>query len=141
MRYILLIVFILFCMPAFAQTASQLKYPISAKTSSEKIEFCYIAQEKLRFEHNVMAGRYNKGRMSQEEFDDWFNNNAGLTDDMKQAIVTAIATDGILSEEEWLVYKEIFFEKEAIIIDGLLEQKEALKKSTKYAIDLKDLKK
>jgi hypothetical protein len=86
-----------------------IKYPITCTTNTDKIEFCYIAQETLRLEHNAKGQDYK---------------------------------DGKLTEKEWKDYKDGDFRaKTHLISTEMLVQKEALKKSTKWAVDLKDLEK
>lgn len=87
----------------------KLKYPALATTTQDKMTFCYIAQEKLRIEHNV------KG----EDF-----------------------KDGKITEKQWKAYlKDDFNVKFEVIINDLLVQKELMKKSTKYEVNLNDLEK
>lgn len=84
-----------------------LKFPITASAISDKMEFCYIAQEKLRLQHNAKGKDY---------------------------------TEGKITKEQWEAYKKDEFDvKQEVIIKALLEQKEAMKKSTKYEVDLNDL--
>jgi len=45
--------------------------------------------------------------------------------------------DGKISENEWLDYKEkVFDPKQAIVIKELLKQRELLKNSTKWTVDI-----
>ena len=109
-RLILVLLICLVCSITQAQLAvEKLKYPVSATTTNEKLEFCYIAQEKLRLEHNA-KGKDHK--------------------------------DGKISDAEWKAYlKNEFDPKQSLIIRDLVMQKNKLRKSTKYEVNLNDLEK
>lgn len=110
-RFILVLAMLLVCVP-FAQAqvkVEKLKYPTLATTTQDKLEFCYIAQEKLRIEHNAKGKDYR---------------------------------DGKISKAQWEAYlKDSFMEKSVAITRDLVIQKNALKKSIKYEVDLNDLEK
>lgn len=40
-----------------------MKYPVTCKTSADRTEFCYRAQELLRLLHNAIGREYREGRI------------------------------------------------------------------------------
>lgn len=44
-------------------------YPTDCKTASEKTEYCYILQEKLRAEHNAKGADYRNGVITKAQWD------------------------------------------------------------------------
>lgn len=101
MKITIFIFLILFASPVLADDLIG-AYPQDCITPKDKIEFCYIAQETLRLDHNEKALQ--------------------------------------LSKEDFKNYKEVEFRpKQRAIINSMLEQKEKLKKSKKWRIDLQSL--
>ena len=49
----------------------KLEYPRDVKETSDKLAFCYIAQEKLRVEHNVKGKDYREGKISANDFKEY----------------------------------------------------------------------
>jgi hypothetical protein len=45
-----------------------LKYPTDCTTSIDKIEFCYIAQETLRLDHNIKGKDFRDGKLTETEW-------------------------------------------------------------------------
>ena len=59
---------------AQAQIAvEKLKYPVTAITTQDKLEFCYIAQEKLRLEHNAKGKDYREGKITKAEWNEYLS--------------------------------------------------------------------
>jgi hypothetical protein len=49
---------------------AEIKYPtLSCVSPADKLEFCYIAQEKLRAEHNQIGTDFREGKITQEDWD------------------------------------------------------------------------
>ena len=61
-----------------------INYPQNVVTDMEKLEFCYIAQESLRFEHNLKGEEFNKGQITKTE---WDNYKAGRFNDKQEEII------------------------------------------------------
>lgn len=55
----------------FSQVEDRIKYDPSVTEKNDKIEFLYIAQEKLRIEHNTKGQELLDGDITQKQFDDW----------------------------------------------------------------------
>ena len=50
-----------------------MKYPQGVSTLSDKIEFAYASQEKLRIEHNAKGDDFRSGRITKDEFESYRN--------------------------------------------------------------------
>ena len=66
-----------------------IKYPTEATTTPDKLEFCYIAQEKLRLEHNAKGEDFNKGNITKSE---WLNYKNGRFEDKQNKICAEIVS-------------------------------------------------
>lgn len=51
-----------------------MRFPIAAVTSRDKLEFLYIAQEKLRLEHNAKGEQFKNGQITEQAFRDYQKN-------------------------------------------------------------------
>lgn len=67
---------------SYAQYVEKIEYPITATTNIEKMEFCYLAQEKLRLEHNAKGKDFRDGKITQEQWDDYVNNEFRVKQDL-----------------------------------------------------------
>ena len=45
-----------------------LKYPVGADTDEKKMEFAFIAEEKLRLHHNMMGAKFKNGEITKAEW-------------------------------------------------------------------------
>ncbi len=52
----------------------ELIYPSALMTTEQKLDFCILAQEKLRLEHNSMGAQFKAGKITQQQWDDYRNN-------------------------------------------------------------------
>lgn len=55
-----------------------MKFPNDAVTPKDKLEFLYIAQEKLRLEHNAKGDDFRNGVITENEFRDYQKNSFGI---------------------------------------------------------------
>lgn len=62
-----------------------MKFPLTAITHRDKLEFLYIAQEKLRLDHNAKGEQFRNGEMTEQAFRDYQKN----VFDVRQAKLSA----------------------------------------------------
>jgi hypothetical protein len=96
-------------------------YPDTVKTNSEKLAFCYAAQEKLRQMHNVVGAWYREGEIATKNYD-------SLPTTWQKSLSTA-SKDGALSETAWKEFKDGAYDTaEKDVIGELGAMKEAVMK-------------
>lgn len=83
-KILLAVLFLVFARVSFSQEISkELSYPINCTTTQDKIEFCYIAQQKLQDEHNAKGKDFREGKITEEEWREYLSKEF----DPKQSIV------------------------------------------------------
>lgn len=74
MRVLLILILVLSCSYAHAQVAVvslSVKYPTITDTTQKKVEYLYLAQEKLRLLHNQKSKDYRDKKITKEEWLEW----------------------------------------------------------------------
>ena len=98
-----------------------MNYPDTVKTNSDKLAFCYAAQERLRQAHNVVGAWYREGEVATKDYD-------SLPTTWQKSLSTA-SKDGALSETAWKEFKANEYDSaEKDIIGELGAMKEAVMK-------------
>jgi len=96
-------------------------YPDTVKTNSEKLAYCFAAQERLRQAHNVVGAWYREGIVDSKAL-------ATLPTAWQKSLSTA-SKDGALSETAWREFKDTTYDiAEKDIIGELGAMKEAVMK-------------
>ena len=104
-----------------------MKYPDECKTASQKLEYTYAAQEKLRLVHNIMGDWYREG-ISREVWET-------LPYELQVRFPYAFT----LTAEQWKEFQGIFLKATDKLSSSIGESREALKKSVLYNVELGDL--
>jgi len=73
--YLLVILILLIPLTTNAKESKQIKYKTGIVTANDKIEYLYIAQEKLRIEHNKKGDEFRNGVIAESEWLEWKDNN------------------------------------------------------------------
>ena len=110
-------------------------FPITANTLSEKFEYAYAAQEKLRLEHNVMGAKFRNGVITKNEWEDYLeidfnplnNKLSYFIAPNREAVMKELLATSTIDYQNELQQTQIY----------LLKQQ--FKKSTRWTIDTKAL--
>ena len=107
-----------------------LTWPIDCTTPSQRTEYCYCAQEKLRVIHNKMGKWYTDGGVTETQYNSL----------LPQKIKDRYAYTPQLSQADWDDFRDNVFEPiNAKITNKLLEQRELLKTSAEWTIAVEDI--
>lgn len=108
-----------------------MKFPITATTHRDKLEFLYIAQEKLRLEHNAKGEQFRNGQITEQAFRDYQKNVFDARQSKLSERIAAFQT---------LVFKKVSQgdtdQDKAAKRAGNLALKTSMKASTKFSVDL-----
>ncbi len=106
-----------------------LTWPANCTTPCQRTEYCYRAQELLRLLHNKMGMWYRDGGVTESQY-----NNL-----LPQKIKNRYAYTPQLSQEDWDDFLDMFEGISNRIADKLLQQRELLKASLAWSIDVEDI--
>jgi len=105
-----------------------LTFPSDCDTPPKRTEFCYRAQELLRLVHNDM-GKWHREGLSRQEWDR-----------LPQRLRANYPYKAQLSREQWDDFVTNMFETaEAKLINILLENRQLLKESTAWRVDIEEI--
>jgi len=103
-----------------------LSFPVDCDTPRRRVEYCYLAQDKLRLLHNVMGQWYREGIPR--------NLWGRLPPKVRNRYPY---TPSKLTIAQWKDFHDVVFERLTnIITDQLLRHRDMLKDSTQWTIDL-----
>ena len=106
-----------------------LTWPGDCNTPRERTEYCYRAQELLRLLHNKMGMWYRVGGLTEIQYNNQF----------PQKVRDRYAYTPQLSQADWDDFLEMFEGISNRIVDKLLQQRELLKASTEWTINVEDI--
>lgn len=119
-----------------------LNFPSDCKTPAERIEYSCIAQEQLRLMHNIIADWCRRWLAFTGALPDYdtsplpIANWQKLPDRFKQLL----PYKGYLPKEKWDDFVNLVFDPISQKISAAMgQQKDLLKKSTKWTIDVGEL--
>jgi len=105
-----------------------INFPGNANRSSDKIEYCYSMQEKLRLLHN-MVGTWRREGYTQAEYDD-----------LPQRIRNKMPYKAQLTEAEWQIFLNGFYDKRSeLVIKVMHQMKTQLLNSNRWQTKVDDL--
>jgi len=104
-----------------------LRFPVDCDSPRRRTEYCYRAQELLRLIHNGM-GRWYKVGLTQSQWDKF-----------PQKVKNRYPYKPQLAKDQWDDFTRLFEEFENKIIAPLLANRELLKQSTNWTVDVDNI--
>jgi len=104
-----------------------LVFPANCNSPRERTEYCYRAQELLRLVHNGMGKWYREG-LTESQWDKFPNR-----------LKNRYPYKAQLTKKDWDEFGDLFYKLSSKITEKLLENRELLKQSVAWTIDVDEI--